>query len=55
MRKILVEVTYMVEIETDKEFGDDDEISEFVHEYLCNNDIEAIGDGGGFSIVGYGD
>ena len=55
MRKITVEVTYMVEIETDKEFGDDDEISEFVHEYLCNNDIEAIGDGGGFHIVNYGD
>lgn len=55
MRKIVVEVTYMVEIETDKEFEDDDEVGEFVHDYLCDNDIEEIGDGGSFNIVDYGD
>ena len=50
MAKMLVKVVYMVEIKTDKEFADYDEVSAFVDNYLCNNDIEAIGDGGSFEI-----
>ena len=53
MRKINVEVTYYVEIETDEEFKNSDEVSEFVGEYLCSHNIEEIGDSV-FSIVDYG-
>lgn len=53
MRKITVEVTYTVEIETDLE--DKDEIDDFVVNYIADGDIEAISDGGIISIVDYGD
>jgi hypothetical protein len=46
---------YEVEIDTDEEFDNDDDISMFVQDYLNNNDIEEIGDGGSFEIIDYGD
>lgn len=53
MRKVTVEVTYIVEIETDLE--DKDEIDDFVADYITNGDIEEISDGGTVNIVDYGD
>lgn len=55
MRTLRVRVMYDVEIDTDEEFDNDDDISMFVQDYLLNNDIEEIGDGGSFEIVDYGD
>ena len=55
MRTLRVRVMYDVKIDTDEEFSNDDEVSMFVQDYLLNNDIEAIGDGGSFEIVDYGD
>lgn len=55
MRTLRVRVMYEVEIDTDEEFDNDDDISMFVQDYLNNNDIEEIGDGGSFEIIDYGD
>lgn len=56
MRTLRVRVMYEVEIDTDKEFSNDDEVSMFVQDYLLNNDIEEIiSDGGSFEIIGYVD
>lgn len=53
MKKITVEVTYTVEVETD--LADGDEIDDFVADYLASSDIEEISDGAVFNIVDYGD
>lgn len=56
MRYLRVRVMYDIEIDTDEEFDNDDDISMFVQDYLLNNDIEEIiSDGGSFEILDYGD
>lgn len=54
-RTLRVRVMYEVEIDTDEEFDNDDDISMFVQDYLLNNDIEAISDFCSFEITDYGD
>lgn len=49
MKKMNVEVTYTVEIETDLEDGD--EIDDFVADYLASSDIEEVSDGCTFRII----
>lgn len=55
MRTLRVRVMYDVEIDTDEEFDNDDDISMFVQDYLCKNDIEAISGFSSFEIEDYGD
>ena len=51
MRKITVEVTYIVEVETD--LTDCDAIDDFVADYIASSDIETISDGATFRVVDY--
>ncbi len=53
MKKITVEVTYYVEVETD--LADSDAIDDFVADYLASSNIEEISDYCTFKIEDYGD